>query len=341
MKRPWYSIQNAASEDTPATVVIFDEIGYWGITAADFGREFRAIKANIINLEINSPGGNVFDGIAIYNMLNAAKANGKTINATVMGIAASIASVILMAADKITMPANTMVMVHSPSGGVFGTSDDMREMADVLDKVKDSLVGTYMKRTGKSDEDIRNMLATDTFMSAQEALDNGFADEIIDAIEMTAKFDLADQPANIQAFFKKKDPESDNTPQNKLPNPAPTSAFADSVAELARAAGFEAHAGAWALAFVKIEDVQARIAEAREIQALCKVLGKADQATAYITNLKSLSDVRADLAAKLAEGDKPIDTAPPKNNQPTNKSAGPSDTVAGIWAKRNKQTTGV
>ena len=275
--------------------------------------------------------------LACFNMLRGWP-GGVTVE--VVGWALSIASVILMAADKIIMPANAMVMVHSPSGGVFGTSDDMREMADVLDKVKDSLVGTYMKRTGKSDEDIRNMLATDTFMTAQEALDNGFADEIIDAIEMTAKFDLADQPANIQAFFKKKDPESDNAPQNKLPNPAPTSAFADSVAELACAAGFEAHAGAWALAFVKIEDVQARIAEAREIQALCKVVGKADKATDYITNLKSLSDVRADLAAKLAEGDKHIDTAP-KNNQPTNKSAGPSDTVAGIWAKRNKQTTGV
>lgn len=334
MKRPWYSIQNAAAEQ--ATISIFDEIGYWGITASDFRRDFNAIKADIINLEINSPGGNVFDGIAIYNMLVASKATGKTINAKVMGVAASIASVILMAADKIVMPANSMVMVHSPSGGVFGTADDMREMAEVLDKVKDSLIGTYMKRTGKSDEDIRAMLAKDTFMSAQEALDNGFADEMIDAIELTAKFDLEDQPENIRAFFK---PPVVNPP----PVTQPQAAYADQVLALAKAAGFEAHAGLWALNHTKIADVQARISEAREITALCNVVNKADKATGYIAASKPVAEVRAELTNAMADGDKHIDTAPKNSTQPNPNPAGPAAaaSVAGIWAKRNKQTSGV
>lgn len=334
MKR-WFQIQNAASTEA-ATVTIFDEIGLWGITAADFNREFRAIQAPIINLEINSPGGSVFDGLAIYNML---RGSGKTINAKVMGVAASIASVILMAADKITMPENAMVMVHSPMGGVFGTADEMREMADVLDKVKTSLVATYVKRTGKSEEEITAMLAKDTWMTAAEAKDSGFADEVTDSLELTAKFEMDDRiPEAARAVFKAAAKPPVPAPQ---PTPAPVAAapFAEQVVALATAAGFEAHAPQWALEFTELAAVEARISEARDIRALCAAVKKDDTASDFIAGKKTLAEVRAALTDLIAEGDQHVDTTKPNSNQPPVQ--GPAAvTTAGIWAKRNKQLAG-
>lgn len=368
----WFEIRNAAAEDV-ATVAILDEIGLWGITAADFNRDFRAIKANVINLEINSPGGSVFDGLAIYNML---RGSGKTINAKVMGVAASIASIILMAADKISMPANSMVMVHSPMGGVFGTADEMRDFADMLDKVKVGLVATYMKRTGKSEAEVMDMLAKDTWMTAAEAKENGFADEVIDAVEMSAKFDLERIPEAARAVFAKAKPAAKTADEIAAEEAAAQAAadaaaaaqaaaakasvpFADQVKALATEAGFEVHASAWALAYTKPEEVTARIGAAREIKAFCALAGKADQADGFVKAGKSVADVRTELQNAQAAADKHVDTAkkgdgPVANapnvlavydkraakdsNQPIE---GPSAaTTAGIWAKRNKQTAG-
>jgi hypothetical protein len=160
-----------------------------------------------------------------------------------MGVAASIASVILMAADKITMPENAFVMVHAPSGGVFGNASDMREMADVLDKISASLVATYVKRTGKTEDEVKAMLATDTWMTAAEAKAAGFADEVLDAVELTAKWDMADDriPEAQRAAFKA---VAKPAPVVAVVPPAkPAVPVAEQIAALAKEAGFEAHGG--------------------------------------------------------------------------------------------------
>jgi ATP-dependent Clp endopeptidase proteolytic subunit ClpP len=326
MPRSWFEIKNAAADDV-ATVTIFDEIGYWGITAADFNREFRAIKAPTINLEINSPGGSVFDGIAIYNML---KASGKTINGSVMGVAASIASVILMACTKITMPANAMVMVHSPSSGVWGTAVEMRDMADVLDKISASLVATYVKRTGKTEDEVKAMLAKDTWMTADEAKANGFADEVTDSIEVTAKFDMERIPEAARAAFK----PAQKAPVAKVEDNKPAVSFVDQVVALATAAGFQAHAPLWAGKFKTADEVTARIAEAVEITALCKLVNKADEAVAFIKDGKTLAEVSATLVNAAAADDKQIDTSTKNDGD---KSTNKVPTVSSVWDKRNQR----
>lgn len=343
--RTWFNIQNAASEDE-ATVSIYDEIGMWGITAADFNREFKAITGKIVNVEINSPGGSVFDGIAIYNMLIA---SGKTINMKVMGVAASIASLILMAGNKIVMPANAMVLVHSPKGGMFGTAEEMRDMADVLDKVKASLVGVYMKRTGKTEEEVTALLAKDTWMTAAEAKAAGFADEVIDAVDAKALFDLERIPEPVRAVFKaaaQSEPTAEEIAAATAAQHgggsggAPAVPMADQIVAAAKDAGFEAHAPLWAMTFSKLEDVMARIAVAREIKALCGAVKHADKADGYIAAGKTMAEVHIALTNAIAATDQHIDTSRKNSNQPAQQ--GPSAvTTAGIWAARNKQLTGV
>lgn len=187
----WFQIQAKAKD--AAEVLIYDRIGKgWdgnGIGAKDFNESLKALgDVNNITLRINSPGGNVFDGVAVHNMLVNHKAS---ITVHVDGIAASIASVIAMAGDKIIMPSNAMMMIHNPSGGVLGTAGDMRKMANTLDRVGESLVTSYTDRTRLSRDKIKAMMEAETWMSAQEARDLGFADEVAEPVQMAASYDLS------------------------------------------------------------------------------------------------------------------------------------------------------
>lgn len=128
-----------------------------------------------INLSINSGGGSVFDGIAIYNMLKSHKA---TVNVYVEGLAASIASVIAMAGDTITMRSGSMMMVHMPWTLSQGNAEKMRKTADTLEKTGNSIVDIYSDRTGISSDDIRNIMNDETWLSAEEAVEQGWATKL-------------------------------------------------------------------------------------------------------------------------------------------------------------------
>ena len=128
-----------------------------------------------INLSINSGGGSVFDGIAIYNMLKSHKA---TVNVYVEGLAASIASVIAMSGDTITMRSGSMMMVHMPWTLSQGNAEEMRKTADTLEKTGDSIVDIYSERTGISSDDIRNIMNDETWLSAEEAVEQGWATKL-------------------------------------------------------------------------------------------------------------------------------------------------------------------
>lgn len=128
-----------------------------------------------LNVYINSSGGDVFAGQAIHSMLKRHKA---TVNVYIDGLAASIASVIAMAGDKVIMPSNAMMMIHKPWTGLWGNSTDFRKMADDLDKIQESIEETYLSRIEMKTDDLRNMLEAETWLTAQECVDHGFADEI-------------------------------------------------------------------------------------------------------------------------------------------------------------------
>lgn len=177
-----------------AEIWLYDEIGGggWfneGISAKKFADDLNAMgKLNTITVRINSPGGDVFDGIAIYNIL---KQNSARVIVNIDGLAASIASVIAMAGDEIHMADNALMMIHEAWTMGMGNAGDFREIADRLDKVNGSILGTYQKKTGKDQQELADMMAAETWMNAQEALDMGFVDNVGEPLQMAAHFDMS------------------------------------------------------------------------------------------------------------------------------------------------------
>jgi ATP-dependent Clp protease protease subunit len=187
-KRQWYRIQNAAKSDE-ATVYIYDEIdSFWGLSASDFVKELAGIKASTIHVRINSPGGDVFDGMAIYNAL---KRHPSEVVTHVDGLAASAASVIALAGDRVVMGTGSFLMIHDAWGIVIGNANDMREMAESLEKISGSLAGIYVTRTGKDAAEIGRLMNAETWFTAEEAVAEGFADETEEANKASASFDLS------------------------------------------------------------------------------------------------------------------------------------------------------
>ncbi len=170
----WYSIKNL-SEST-AEVYIYDEIGLYGVTAANFASELSNITAGRITLRISSPGGDVFDGLAILNSL---RQHAAIIDVIIDGIAASAASFIAMAGNTVLMSQQSMMRIHDASGFVIGNSRDMREMADLLEKTSDNIAAVYAQRTGKGKEEWRKAMQAETWYSDEEAVQAGLADGIV------------------------------------------------------------------------------------------------------------------------------------------------------------------
>jgi ATP-dependent protease ClpP protease subunit len=168
--RQWFRIEAKADS---ADVFVYDEIGYWGTSAADFAQQLAALDVKTINLRINSPGGEVFDGIAIHNALMNHPAK---VNVSVDGLAASIASVICMAGDSITMQQGAQMMIHDASGFAFGNAADMRALADVLDQLSDTIAGFYAERAGGTVTSWRDTMRAETWYTADEAVKAGLAD---------------------------------------------------------------------------------------------------------------------------------------------------------------------
>ena len=184
--KSWYTIRARASG---AEVLIYDEIGAYGVTAKGFLAELGALPDGVpIDLRLNSPGGSVFDAVAIYNALQ--RHDGE-ITVWVDGIAASAASYVAMAGDEIVMPENAFLMIHNPSGLVMGTSAEMREMAATMDKIAGSMIRGYAARSGRSEEEIAALMAAETWFDAEAAIATGLATRMVEPVRIAASFDIA------------------------------------------------------------------------------------------------------------------------------------------------------
>lgn len=194
MKTPWFNITNADKTGGPAKVSIYGEIGTgWdgqsGVDAKAFREEFARIPLNQpVNLHIHSPGGSVFDGLAIYNLIAARRAN---VTAYVDGVALSAASFIAMAAGKVVMPKTSRMMIHDAQGFSIGDSENMREMATLLDRESDRIADIYASKTGKTRQAMRALMQATTWMDGEEAKEMGFCDECVDAAAVTNSFNLS------------------------------------------------------------------------------------------------------------------------------------------------------
>jgi ATP-dependent protease ClpP protease subunit len=174
-ERQWYSIKNA---NGVAELYVYDEIGYWGVTASAFIDEIRALGVQQINVRINSPGGDVADGIAIFNALRNHPAK---VTTTVDSAAYSAASVIAQAGDHRIMVRHAQMMIHEASGVTMGNAEDARKFADVLDLHSDNIASIYAERAdnGTTAKKFRQLMKAETWLSDSEAVELGLADEVV------------------------------------------------------------------------------------------------------------------------------------------------------------------
>ncbi len=200
MAKKWFDVA-AVAADNAASVAIRGYIGEWGVNDQDFAQEIEALgDVEQINVSINSRGGEITHALSIFNLLrnHAAK-----VVVRVDGVAASSASIIAMAGDEIIMPANTMMLAHRPliNGWVVAGEDDLRKLADDLKVFEGALLETYKARTGKSEDELKALLAEDRWMTAEEAVELGFADRVESLARPSAVAiaEAADIPGDVLA----------------------------------------------------------------------------------------------------------------------------------------------
>lgn len=185
--KSWYEIQ-AKANSKEADVLIYDEIGFFGVTAKDLINELKGLDVNLINGRLNTPGGNVFDGMAIHN---AFKNHPAKVIMHIEGVAASMGSVIAMAGDEIRMASNSFLMMHDAIGAIVAGADEMRQRADLLDKMNGSIATVYADRSGASEDHIKALMSAETWFTGEEALAEGLVDTVTGAVEVNASFDLS------------------------------------------------------------------------------------------------------------------------------------------------------
>lgn len=306
----WYAIRARGSG---AEVAIYDEIGAHGVSAKGFLAELGALpEGTPVDLRLNSPGGSVFDAVAIHNAL---KRHEGPVTVWIDGIAASAASYVAMAGDEIVMPENAFLMIHDPAGLVMGTAEDMRAMAEALDKVKGSLVSGYAAKSGRTTEEVSGLMSAETWFDASDAVAQGFADRLIDPVRIVSRFDIGRfrnaPPVLVEQVEADPDPDgaeieadeetdgeqaaAPGAPQPPANSPPPSGAPPDPATIRAEAIG-----------------------HARAVVDLCRLAGQPQMAGRFLEEDASLDDVRTALLAAKAEAEPEI---APHHPQPGRSSA--------------------
>lgn len=196
----WFNVADV--DDNSAEIFIYDEISYYGIMAEDIVNQMKGLDVDEINLHINSPGGFVFDGIAIYNLFKSHKAK---VNVYIDSLAASIASIIAMAGDKVYMADNAQIMIHDPLSFVFGNATELRKEAVVLDNIKETLVSTYAHRSSASREELSDLMTEESWFLPERSLELGLVDEVVEGSKAVASLSpqIISGFLNISNEFKK------------------------------------------------------------------------------------------------------------------------------------------
>ncbi len=317
--RSWYAIRARADG---AEVSIYDEIGAYGVSAKGFLAELGALPDDgPLTLRLNSPGGSVFDAVAIYNAL---KRHAGPVTVWIDGIAASAASYIAMAGDEVVMPENAFLMIHDPSGFVMGTAEDMRAMAEALDKIKGSLVAGYVAKSGGAEDDIAALMAKETWLDAAEAVELGFADRLAEPVRIAARFDVGRfrnaPPALVEAVEAAADEAAaDGSEDRAVHAEADAPALSAAEDEMAGDAGVSEAAANPEPPGSAPDPVAIRaeaIAHASAVIDLCALAGLPLQARRFLETGASLDEVRAALLAARADAAPEVTALHPQPGRP-------------------------
>ncbi len=364
-KKRWYSMRaSTAGSETVAEIRIYDEIGFWGTTAKDFAEELDQVTdgATSLLVSINSPGGDLFDAFAIYNAL---RRHPLKVTARVDGVAASAASLILMAGDEVVMPENAMVMIHNPWTIAGGESKDLRKAADMMDSARDGIVAAYATKTGKGKEEIIQMMDETTWLTALDAQAMGFCDVIEEPIKLVASATSAGILAKLKGVPEKllasldddlptvepppngsesnpaDPPANEATPPNLPSDPPAGDSPPANAAEITRMVFAScrdkkiphlAEGVILTCGMTNAEQAQARVQAAAEIDGLCAVAKLPEKAADFVMADLSVEQVRARLFDSLTK-----DSADSISNlqRPQDETEGrPGPTVGDIYAAR-------
>lgn len=292
-------------------VDIYDEIGFWGTNAATFARQWQEIEASSkrIDVHISSPGGNLFDALTIYNLIQQSE---KPVTIYVDGLAASSASLIAMAGKETRMAENALMMLHNPYTVTIGNKAEHESAIQVLEAATKATIVAYARKSGKTDDEIAAILDEETWYGADEAKDAGFVDKVIKAVPMAAKFDANTYgfsvPEAFQDRFATKEPEAPAIEQEAITMSEANKPEAPKPATIQE---IEAHCKGCDEAFVLAQlKAQATIPQVQSAwtEVLAKRVADAD------AKIAALEKEKTDLAAKTpAPGNDPVgDGAAPK-----------------------------
>ena len=334
--RQWFSFKNEAGQ-TPELFIYDDIDDWWGVSAQSVVDQIRDMDAAEINVRISCRGGMVFEGIAIYNALRLHKAN---VHISIEGLAASIASVIAMAGDTVTIAENAMMMIHNPYGWATGDAEAMRKTAEVMDKIADSIAVSYTARTGKTIEEMKALMEAETWFTAQEALDVGLVDQIDEPVKAAACFDLSrftNAPAGFGKQLENKQMPEKTEPEKNEPEASTNEkpeVDALAIASLCNQAGYPEKTEAFLKEVMVESDVKAWLSGFDEIKNLCKAANKPDMAANFIKENKSVDEVRSTLFDLLTGDDESINNSLSPEQQ-GKKQTTTIDTQA-IYSRRNR-----
>ena len=223
--KDWLRIVNQEST-REATIYIYDEISWFGVLAEDVIQQIQDLDVDTIHVRINSPGGSVFEGVAIANLLKAHKAKVITYNDS---LAASIATIIFLAGDDRHVADNSLFMMHKPSSIVWGTAEEMRQEAEVLDMIEGTLLTTYENGSNLERSELVEMIAAETWLDAKQCVEHGLADAEFEPSQMAAsadrsKFDFSafhnapeKETRKNKSATKTSTPSGDEGPVNETP----------------------------------------------------------------------------------------------------------------------------
>jgi ATP-dependent Clp endopeptidase proteolytic subunit ClpP len=232
MPKTWFQFTNTAASE--AEISIYDAIGFYGVSAKAFIDELKKVAGKKLTVRINSPGGVVTEGLAIFNALKRHKGG---VIVEIDALAASMATYIALAGAPLRMAENAFFMIHNVNGGAYGTPAEMRQAADVAEKIQKGIVAAYVAKTGKTAEEVEEKMDEETWFTAEEAKDFGFIDEITPAFEAAAC--LGEEGRALLAKFRRApaalvDMTAETKPAPTTPSPMKllTAALAVSISTL-------------------------------------------------------------------------------------------------------------
>lgn len=349
----WYSIQAAGEEGgKPIEVYIYGEIGFWGVTSGDFIRDLKEADDGVsqVHVHFDTIGGDLFDGIAIHNALRAL---GERCTGVIDGACFSAGSVAVCGAHQVRMADNAMLMIHNPWTYMAGDSNELRQMADMMDKAFEGIVASYQHRALNIDDaELRRMINDTTWLTASEAMTHGFVDEVFGEVaplvNNAALGKILNRYRNVPEAALRlvgeveqpPAPEPDLAPEPE-PDPVPTTPEAAELA--AKLAADCAAAGLSncvsylikASALASADAVQTHFNRAKDVRAACLVAKLPDEAQALIEAGLTGDQAKAKLFEKLAanSGQVEISNLPPVDDGPQ-ASAHQPPTASEVYARR-------